>query len=123
MSEEDKKDPPKSIEDLMKLLSMGESLTEPQQKQMKDYKFWKTQPVPSFDEKIDSEGPIDQTKTPDDIPDTPLPLLNEFEWSTVDLEKTDQLDEVYKLLYENYVEDQDATFRFMFSHDFFNWDL
>lgn len=123
MSEEGKKDPPKSIEDLMKLLSMGESLTEPQQKQMKDYKFWKTQPVPSFDEKIDSEGPIDQTKTPDDIPDTPLPLLNEFEWSTVDLEKTDQLDEVYKLLYENYVEDQDATFRFKYSHEFFNWAL
>lgn len=123
MSGEDNKAPPKSIEELMKLLSMGEPLTEPQQKQMKDYKFWKTQPVPSLDEKIESEGPIDVKKTPDDIPDTPFPLLNDFEWSTVDLEETTQLDEVYQLLYDNYVEDQDATFRFKYSHEFFNWAL
>lgn len=48
---------------------MGESLNESQQKQMKDYKFWKTQPVPNLDEKIDSEGPIDSAKTPADVPD------------------------------------------------------
>lgn len=65
----------KTIEQLMKLLSMGEELTPTQQKQMKDYKFWKTQPVPSLDEKIDAEGEIDATKTPDQIPDSPLPLL------------------------------------------------
>lgn len=115
--------PPKNIQDLLKLLSMGEQLTDSQKKEMKDYKFWKTQPVPSLNEKIDSEGPIDQTKTPDDIPDSPLPLLKDFNWSTVDIEDSEQLEEVYQLLYEHYVEDQDETFRFKYSHDFFKWAL
>lgn len=116
-------DPPKNIQELLKLLSMGEQLTETQKKEMKDYKFWSTQPVPKLDEKIDSEGPIDVSKTPADVPDSPLPLLKDFEWTTVDIEEFDQLEEVYQLLYEHYVEDQDATFRFKYSHEFFQWAL
>lgn len=115
--------PPKNIQQLLELLSMGETLSESQKKEMKDYKFWKTQPVPRLDEKIDSEGAIDAIKTPADIPDTPLPLLKDFEWVTVDIEQSEQLEEVYQLLYEHYVEDQDATFRFKYSHDFFKWAL
>ncbi|GEQ70049.1 hypothetical protein JCM33374_g3725 [Metschnikowia sp. JCM 33374] len=114
---------PKSIEDLLRLLSMGEALNETQQKTMDDYKFWKTQPVPALDEVVEKEGPIDSSKTPADIPDTPLPLLSEFEWSTIDIESETELDEVYHLLYEHYVEDQDATFRFKYSHEFFQWAL
>ncbi|KAK6464114.1 Glycylpeptide N-tetradecanoyltransferase [Scheffersomyces coipomensis] len=123
MSSGEDKTPKRSIEELLKLLSTGETLTETEQKQMKDYKFWKTQPVPSLEEKIVSEGPIDTTKTPDDIPNTPLPLLKEFEWSTIDIENKVELDEVYQLLYEHYVEDQDGTFRFKYTHEFFNWAL
>lgn len=116
-------DKPKLIEELLKLISMGEVLSESQKKQMKDYKFWKTQPVPSLDEVVDAEGPIDGTKTPADVPDKPFPLLGDFEWSTIDVENLDDLDEVYTLLYEHYVEDQDATFRFKYSHEFFKWAL
>lgn len=114
--------PSKSIEDLLKLVSMGEALNEAQQKQMKDYKFWKTQPVPALDEVVETDGPI-EIKTPEQVPNDPLPLLLEFEWSTIDVESSDQLDEVYQLLYEHYVEDQDATFRFKYSHEFFRWAL
>lgn len=112
----------KSIEDILKLLAMGETLNESQQKQMKDYKFWKTQPVPSLDDKIDAEGPI-ETKTPADVPAEPLPLLPEFTWSTIDITKDSELEEVYQLLYDHYVEDQDATFRFQYSHEFLRWAL
>lgn len=115
-------EPPKSIQDLLNLLSMGEQLNDSQKKQMKDYKFWSTQPVPRLNEEIDSEGPI-EVKKPQDVPDDPLPLLKDFEWSTVDVEDSNQLEEVYNLLYENYVEDQDATFRFKYSHEFFKWAL
>ncbi|KAK7681118.1 hypothetical protein QCA50_015733 [Cerrena zonata] len=101
---------------------MGEQLNDSQKKQMKDYKFWSTQPVPRLNEEIDSEGPI-EVKKPQDVPDDPLPLLKDFEWSTVDVEDSNQLEEVYNLLYENYVEDQDATFRFKYSHEFFKWAL
>lgn len=114
---------PKLIEDLLKLLAMGGALNETQQKTMNDYKFWKTQPVTALDEVVKEEGPIDSTKTPLDIPDTPFPLLSEFEWSTIDIESSTELDEVYNLLYEHYVEDQDATFRFKYSHEFFQWAL
>lgn len=113
----------KSIEDLLNLLSMGGELNEAQKKTMNDYKFWKTQPVPAIDETIEQEGPIHGQKTPDDIPDEPYQLIPEFEWCTMDLDVTTQLDEVYQLLYENYVEDQDETFRFKYSHEFFRWAL
>ena len=113
----------KLIEDLFKLLSMGQALKETEQKQMDDYKFWKTQPVPRLDEVMESEGPIEPDKKPSDIPAQPIPLLPEFEWSTVDVNCTAELDELYELLYEHYVEDHDAAFRFKYSHEFFRWAL
>lgn len=91
-------------------------------KDMKDYKFWKTQPVTSFDETIEKEGPIEH-KTVADISTTPLPLLKEFEWADLDLNIEDDRDEVFKLLYENYVEDADSTFRFKYSSEFLDWAL
>ncbi|CAN3358464.1 glycylpeptide N-tetradecanoyltransferase [Diutina catenulata] len=113
---------PKNIEELLRMLSAGQELSETQQKQMKDYKFWKTQPVPALDEPIAAEGPI-EVKAVDKVPAEPLPMLDAFEWSTIDVENSAELEEVYQLLYENYVEDQDATFRFKYSHEFFRWGL
>ncbi|KAH3660380.1 hypothetical protein OGAPHI_006966 [Ogataea philodendri] len=113
----------KTIENLLKKLAMGEELTEKQRKDMKDYKFWKTQPVSKFDEKIDKEGPIDSLKTPADIPDEPSAMLKDFEWVTIDLEKEDEMNQVHQLLHDHYVEDQDASFRFAYTANFFKWAL
>ncbi|SCU92470.1 LANO_0E01024g1_1 [Lachancea nothofagi CBS 11611] len=117
----------KKLEALLKMLSLSQGdtskLTQPQRKQFEEYRFWKTQPVSRFDDKVDNEGPINTSQTPEDIPDQPLPLLDEFEWCTVDLTDSGQLDDVFVLLNENYVEDQDATFRFNYSREFFNWSL
>lgn len=112
----------KSIEELLKKLAEGVQLTDEQQKEMKDYKFWKTQPVPKFNEEIDSEGPI-EVKTVEQISTEPLPLLKEFEWADLDLNTDSDREEVFKLLYENYVEDADSTFRFKYSTEFLNWAL
>ncbi|CAH6721012.1 glycylpeptide N-tetradecanoyltransferase [[Candida] jaroonii] len=114
----------KSIEELIKLISSGRigELNEEQKKQMEDHKFWKTQPVTKYDEKIIQEGPI-ENKTVDDIPNDPLPLIDGFEWCEVDLDDEEQLEELYQLLYENYVEDQSASLRFKYSHEFFKWAL
>lgn len=76
-----------------------------------------------MDEPIEKEGPIDAPKTPADVSDKPLPLLADFEWSTVDIDDDKQINELYDLLYENYVEDTDATFRFKYTRDFFKWAL
>ncbi|CCD25260.1 glycylpeptide N-tetradecanoyltransferase NMT1 NDAI_0E04430 [Naumovozyma dairenensis CBS 421] len=117
----------KKLQDLLKLLQINNGdltkLNAQQRKDMKDYKFWKTQPVASFDEKIDTEGPIDATKKPEDIPDDPYPLLNEFEWCNINIDDSQQLQDVFVLLNENYVEDKDAEFRFNYTPEFFNWAL
>jgi glycylpeptide N-tetradecanoyltransferase len=109
------------IEDLFKLLSLPAEKPEP--KTMDQYKFWKTQPVPKFDESIDAEGPIDSSKTIADIPAEPSPLPTGFEWSTIDINKQEEVKEVYDLLYHNYIEDDDATFRFKYSPAFLDWAL
>lgn len=53
-----------------------------------------------------------------------------YEWCEIDLNNPDQLSEVnppimklYTLLTENYVEDDDNTFRFDYSREFLKWAL
>ncbi|KAF3941169.1 hypothetical protein ABW19_dt0207542 [Dactylella cylindrospora] len=91
-------------------------------KDMASYKFWKTQPVKRFDEESTEEGEI-RKGDPDKVPKEPFPLLDEFEWCTMDLENEKELDEVYTLLNGHYVEDDEAMFRFAYSSSFFNWAL
>lgn len=118
-------------EDLQKLiqkLNLNEMLTglAPQggQKDMASHAFWKTQPVPSFDEMANKEkiqdGPIKQINI-DEVDKQPSPMYPGFEWVTMDLEQEKQLEEVYELLTNHYVEDKDATFRFKYSPSFLNW--
>lgn len=93
-------------------------------KPMEDYKFWKTQPVRSFDEEtVEKEGPIDDLKTVDDVPKAPRKLLSEFEWCVIDVDDKAQLEELYDLLYKNYIEDDDNTFRFHYTPQFLEWGL
>lgn len=117
----------KKLQEILRLLQLNNNditkLSSQQRKDMKDYKFWKTQPVPNFDEKIVTEGPIDKLKTPEDISDKPLPMVEGFEWSSIDISDSNDLENVFVLLNENYVEDRDAEFRFNYSKEFFNWAL
>lgn len=110
-----------SIEELFKMMAMQAAQKE-EKKPMEDYKFWKTQPVPKFDEDIMREGPIDD-KTVDQVDKEAMKLPGDFEWVTVDIEDETQLDEVYQLLYYNYIEDDDESFRFKYSPSFLKWAL
>jgi glycylpeptide N-tetradecanoyltransferase len=113
---------------LIKKLNINEMLTglAPQgsQKDMASHAFWKTQPVPSFEEMANKEkikdGPIKEIKI-DEVDKNPSPMYPGFEWVTMDLEDEKQLEEVYELLTNHYVEDKDATFRFKYSPSFLNW--
>ena len=110
-----------SIQDMM----TGISATGKNQKDMASYKFWQTQPVQSFEEaakKPAQEGPIkiiDPAKVPRELP----PMVEGFEWVTMDLDNETELTEVFELLSDHYVEDNDATFRFYYSASFLNWAL
>lgn len=94
----------------------------------KDYKFWKTQPVPQMDaqkelESLGDHGRPIESKTVDQVSKVPYHLIDAFEWTEVDVKDDGQLEEAYRLLNENYVEDGDAMFRFDYSREFLRWAL
>ncbi|KAG8932344.1 glycylpeptide N-tetradecanoyltransferase [Tulasnella sp. 418] len=93
-------------------------------KDMGEYKFWKTQPVPQLGEgSPEEDGPIEPSKPRDQVRQEPYPLPKDFEWSTIDINDQGQIREVYELLSQNYVEDDNAAFRFQYSAEFFEWAL
>lgn len=87
----------------------------------KSYQFWSTQPVPKMDEKIVVNEPIEANKT--SVRQEPYSLPVDFQWDTLNLEDPLILAELYTLLSENYVEDDDAMFRFDYPQDFLKWNL
>lgn len=92
------------------------------------HRFWDTQPVPKMstlitkEEKVE-QGPIDPIKTVDQVRQTPLNLPESLEWVSVDVFDDEWMNEVYMLLTENYVEDDDSLFRFDYSISFLRWAL
>lgn len=90
----------------------------------KEYRFWSTQPVPQMDDGVDAgDGEPIEVKTVEDVRKEGYPLIAGFEWCDVDVNDDAQLEEAYRLLNENYVEDNDAMFRFDYSRDFLRWAL
>lgn len=90
----------------------------------RNYQFWSTQPVPSFGTVTEGKnGPIEEDKPASEVRQEPFSLVKGFEWSDVDLEDEGQQQELYQLLNENYVEDDDNMFRFDYSAPFLKWAL
>eukprot|EP00604_Paraphysomonas_vestita_P002595 CAMPEP_0174819418 /NCGR_PEP_ID=MMETSP1107-20130205/2634_1 /TAXON_ID=36770 /ORGANISM="Paraphysomonas vestita, Strain GFlagA" /LENGTH=180 /DNA_ID=CAMNT_0016032861 /DNA_START=23 /DNA_END=566 /DNA_ORIENTATION=- len=89
----------------------------------KSHIFWDTQPVPKLNDKFDENGPIDEIKTPADVRQEPYGMPKGFEWVSLDVNDPVQLTEIYTLLTENYVEDDDNMFRFDYSREFLQWAL
>jgi glycylpeptide N-tetradecanoyltransferase len=88
--------------------------------------FWDTQPVPSMGSEnflAADSGPIDPIKTPEDVRDEPYQLPDAFEWCSCDVMSDAEAMEIYTLLNENYVEDDDSMFRFDYSVAFLRWAL
>lgn len=121
-------DPDQAAEALSKLdisqLLTGLTAGGKNQKDMASYKFWQTQPVPTFDDqaskKAIAQGPI-KVINPDEVPKTPDALIEGFEWCTLDLTDPVELKELYELLNNHYVEDDNAMFRFSYSESFLHW--
>jgi glycylpeptide N-tetradecanoyltransferase len=68
-------------------------------------------------------GPIDEHKKPSDVRDEDYPLPASFEWCDCDVYDDATIKDIYTLLTENYVEDDDSMFRFDYSIDFLRWAL
>ncbi|KAF2840518.1 glycylpeptide N-tetradecanoyltransferase [Patellaria atrata CBS 101060] len=120
----------KKIEEMMRKLKASDLLTGmavggKNQKDMASHTFWKTQPVPKFEERAQGgieEGPI-KIIDPKTVPKEPAPLPTGYEWVTMDLTDENELSEVHELLSGHYVEDDEAMFRFRYSASFFDWAL
>lgn len=94
-------------------------------KDMASHKFWSTQPVLKLgtpEEEI-LEGPLEENKPLAELRQEPIDLHTDFRWATMDLSEPAELKEVYELLSNNYVEDNEASFRFEYTADFFEWAL
>jgi len=93
------------------------------QEESKEHKFWNLQPVPKMGEQVNDEGPIDDEKNVDEIRKEPYNLPEGFEWCETPIDEEKVGHEVYALLNENYVEDDDNMFRFDYSLSFLQWAL
>ena len=142
---------PRDFRDLLKRMSAAELATGLSKgknaKDMASYKFWSTQPVPRFEDQVVENGtpvpakaPVQDEASParpvkaikegpilpgdvDKVSKTPAGLVEGFEWSDMDLENEQELEEVRDLLCNHYVEDDEAMFRFNYSFSTLNWAL
>ncbi|KAL8522572.1 hypothetical protein ACS0TY_012648 [Phlomoides rotata] len=92
----------------------------------KRHKFWETQPVGQFKELGNTslpEGPIEQPLPLSEVKQEPYNLPTPYEWITCDMDSDEVCNEVYNLLTNNYVEDDENMFRFNYSKEFLRWAL
>lgn len=92
-------------------------------KDIESYKFWKTQPVPQFNEDGGKRGGPIKVINLDEVPKGPYPLLDGFGWGTIDPEDEKEVGELHELLSNHYVEDDDSSFRLNYSPVFLRWAL
>jgi glycylpeptide N-tetradecanoyltransferase len=119
---------PAKVQEMMKNLNLSQILTGASvdgknKKDMASYKFWATQPVTTFDEQRNrkiEDGEIRKIEL-DRVSKDPPPMHEGFEWVTMDLNDEAQLQEVFELLSNHYVEDAESMFRFNYSRSFLNW--
>ncbi|CAI9767140.1 unnamed protein product [Fraxinus pennsylvanica] len=80
----------------------------------KRHKFWETQPVGQYKDLGDTslpEGPIEPPTPLTEVKQVPYNLPAPYEWITCDMESEEMCIEVYNLLTNNYVEDDENMFR------------
>lgn len=84
------------------------------------HSFWSTQPVPQS-AVIDQEGPIN-TCVPENEP--PVSLPEDLHWMEGwSVNSKSDLQSLYLLLRDHYVEDSDSVFRFDYQPEFLHWSL
>ncbi|KAI9254782.1 acyl-CoA N-acyltransferase [Helicostylum pulchrum] len=113
----------KQMMESMALMEKSGMVKSTGKKDVGDHKFWNTQPVPNFNDEINESGPIEADIPFDQIRKEPLPLPKDFEWCEINMEDDKEVKELYELLTMNYVEDDEAQFRFDYSAEFLKWAL
>lgn len=87
------------------------------------HEFWSTQPVMQCYEPIHKVNEPIEHKTLAEVAREPYSLPQEYNWCELDLTNKAEVDELYELLTEHYVEDDGGNFRFDYSREFLVWAL
>ncbi|XP_028990437.1 glycylpeptide N-tetradecanoyltransferase 2-like [Betta splendens] len=110
------------IQTALHLFSLGASLPKTMSEAKKrTYRFWETQPVPKFGDAITADGPVAGDGAC--VRKEPYSLPQGFSWDTLDLSSPSTLSELCALLNENYLEEDDNTFRLSFCAEYLRWTL
>ncbi|CRG95647.1 glycylpeptide N-tetradecanoyltransferase, putative [Plasmodium gallinaceum] len=90
-----------------------------------DYKFWYTQPVPKINDEFNEtvNEPFIANNKVEDVRKEEYKLPNGYSWYVCDIKNENDRSEIFKLLSDNYVEDDDNIFRFNYSSEFLLWAL
>jgi hypothetical protein len=110
------------LEELRRLFNLRTALnrnapkTEYELQKKEEWKFWETQPVPQLGSSFsaDVNEAIEPNKPISEVNPNKFSLPAGFRWDDLDLNENEQLMELYTLLNENYVEDDDNMFRLIF---------
>jgi len=114
----------RGMHNLARLLAMLGAEEHRTEEVPREHKFWRTQPVVQPGEAPgQAHGVLAPNVPPEQVRAEPYVLPHDFEWVTVNVEDAMQLQEVYTLLTNNYVEDDEATMRFDYSREFLQWAL
>ena len=85
------------------------------------HKFWDTQPVPKMSADVSTESARAlESKTVDDVRKEPYAIPG-LEWVNLNVADDTVAQELFDLLTQNYVEDDDNMFRFAYSVPFLRW--
>ncbi|XP_013394635.1 glycylpeptide N-tetradecanoyltransferase 1 [Lingula anatina] len=129
-SQEAVKSPPLPVDKLQEIQRAMQLLGVPQgapknweEASRKSYQFWDTQPVPKLGDKVTENRAIEEDRPVEEIRQECYSLPAGFTWDTLDITSPSILKELYTLLNENYVEDDDNMFRFDYSPEFLQWAL
>ena len=88
----------------------------------KEYKFWSTQLVPQFNQKLPIElGPLKLEFKEEDIKNTPYELPENMEWVDIDITKEEELTKVYDFLNINYYEVEE--YKEQYNKEFLRWQF
>lgn len=109
----------------MRLLEMFKKASNAPKPEEKQHAFWYTQPVSKYTEEVKEEesGPINSNTDVETVRKRPLALPDGFEWVELNLEDEADMPQLYTLLHDNYVEDDDNMFRFDYKPEFLLWSM
>lgn len=84
-----------------------------------EHEFWSTQPVIDINEFVSREGPV---KEKCNIKLESYTMHKSYEWCTLDLKNTDDLDILYNF-FNCYYHNKDNNFKYDYTKDFLKWSL